>query len=41
MAPMNNRVKVRNYFQGLIIKTKNFALKIKVILVLKSTCTVG
>ena len=40
MAPMTKRGKVRNYFEGLTIKPNNFALKVKVILDLKSTCTV-
>ena len=38
MGPMTIRVKVGNYFQGLTIKTNNFALEVKVILDLESTC---
>ena len=33
-------VKVLKYFWGLIIATNNFAFEVKVILDLKSTCTV-
>ena len=40
MTPMTNRGKILNYFQGLMIKPKNFALEVKVIPDLKSTCTV-
>ena len=36
MAPMTNRVKVYNYFSGLIISTNNFAFEAKEILDLES-----
>ena len=39
-GPMTKRCKVKNYFQGLTIKPNNFALEVKVIPDLKSTCTV-
>ena len=37
MAPMTNRVKVQNYFWGLLMATSNFAFEAKDILDLEST----
>ena len=41
MAPMTNRDKVWQYFQGQTIETDNFAFDVKVILGLESTCADG
>ena len=37
MAPMTNRVKVKNYFLGLLMVTSNFAFEVKNILGLENT----
>ena len=37
MAPMTNRVKVENYFWGLLMATNNFAFEVKDIQGLEST----
>ena len=36
-GPMTNRVKVKKYFQGLVIATNNFVFEVKAILGLEST----